>query len=255
MEYNPMPNYGVADDSQLYYRPMNTLEQYQVPIQNISQQFENMNFGDQNSVQSLENNLSISEGPISSLPLYMRKIRPIRSQSINRTNEGSSYMKQNFLFDKITASHIKDDNSLQSDQNPISLENLDAKQFMPRILIYNKQDNDNLSSVGGSSQSSLVSFNDAGSLSSLDLSFDGSGMPYIRNQKQSAFSRVKSNKSDHSNDDQMDDNGTYEMKVDQNMNDVNESSHDSKTFNKSSFYRLKNDSSKRDDSHDRGGVT
>ena len=124
------------------------------------------------------------------------------------------------------------------------MENFDANQFMPRIIKYNPTDNDALSSVGGSSQSSIVSFNDGGSVSSLELSFDGSGMPFLRNNKQSAFSRVKSNVSDHSGDDNPESSNTYDHKTDQLMIDGNESSHDSRKHNKSSFFRLKNEAQK-----------
>ena len=195
MQIEPI-NYGITDDSQLInnynqfslinqnpyytYNQQSTLEQYQVPMQNMNQQFADMNFGDYNSQQSLENNMCLSEGPISSVPLYMRKMRPIRSQSINREAKGSQYMKESFLFEKLESNSAKDDNILHRDQQPIMIENLDSKQFMPKILRYNKNDYENLSSVCGSSQSSMQSFGDGGSQSSLDLSFDGSGVPYIK---------------------------------------------------------------------------
>jgi hypothetical protein len=198
-----------------------------------------MNFGENKSQQSLENHMNMSEGPISSLPLYMRQMRPIRSLSINRETQGSAYIKDSFLFDKLTSSNVKDDMGIQNAQKPNLLGNLDTNQFMPRIIKPRLNDNDGISSVGGSSQSSIVSFNDGGSVSSLDLSFDGSGVPYFRNYKQSAFSLVKGSKSDHSEDDN--NNNTFDAKVNQNINDVNESSHDSKKLNKSSFFRLKNE--------------
>lgn len=180
MQYTPVMNYGMVDDSQLinnynqinlmnqnqyFTNYQNTLEEYSVPMQNINQQFANINFGDTRSDASLDNNLSIDNGPISSLPLYMRKMRPIRSQSINRTSQGSRYMNEAFLFDKIEAHNSKDDNSLQNDQHPIAIDNIDPKMFMPRVIKNTMSDGDNLSSCGNSSQSSFYSsFNDAGSM-------------------------------------------------------------------------------------------
>ena len=258
MQVNPVNNYGIVDDSQLinsynqvnltnfnpnYSNQISTLDQYQIPMQNLGQQFAGMGFGENNSQQSLENNMGMSDGPISSLPLYMRKMRPIRSQSINRDSKESGYMNNNFLFEKVQDHHSKDDIGIQKDVQPIKMENFDANQFMPKVIKY---ENDALSSVGGSSQSSIMSFNDGGSVSSLELSFDGSGIPFLRNNKQSAFSRVKSNMSEHSGEENNEGNNTYDNKADQLMVEVNDSSHDSRKHNKSSFFRLKNETQKSD---------
>lgn len=119
---------------------------------------------------------------------------------------------------------------------------------MPVILKNKWQDIDGSSNA--SSISSLWSNNDACSVSSIDLSFDGSGMPYIKTNKQSAFSRVhKKSQGSLSNPDEDKDYITYEEEKGLgNLGDDNDSSQDiNKKVNKSSFFRLKNSKSYRED--------
>ena len=147
---------------------------------------------------SFENTYS-SNNPLSSLPLHMRVIRPIRSHSINRLPQNSAYMKETFLFDKITQAHSKDDATLDKEYSPLFTDNQDSKQFRPRILKYNEMDVENLSNSSMSSQSSAYSFSDVGSASSLDLSFDEWGMPYLKPFRASAFAKFQNNDiSEHS---------------------------------------------------------
>ena len=152
-------------------------------------------FNDWHSIQkeiSIDKNFN-STNPLSSLPLHMRWIRPVRSQSINRLPNNSSYMKDSFLFDKVTQAHSKDDNTLEKEYSPLFTDNQESKPFKPRVLKYNEMDVENLSSSSISSQSSAYSFSDVGSASSLDLSFDEFGMPYLKSFKASAFSKFQNN--------------------------------------------------------------
>ena len=195
---------------------------------------------------SLENNFSSNNDPLSSLPLHMRGIRPFRSHSItNRLPESSSYMKDAFLFDKIKQTHYKDDNTLEKEYSPLFVDNQEPKSFVPKILKYNAMDFENMSNSSYSSQSSAYSFSDAGSASSLDLSFDGSGMPYLKSYKASAFAKVQNNdKSEHSNslsDHSQSDSEGGPKGPELIPNTITAIKADSKPLKKSSFFRLRID--------------
>lgn len=242
---------GVLDDSQLVHRfgqfnlvnhnmnympnPQNAIDQYQLSAQAMS------NSND----MSLDNNCSANaETPLSSVPLHLRNSnRPVRSQSINRVPESSKYMKESFLFDKLTRSNSKDDNTLQKDQNPLKVERPEVKSFVPKILKYNMPDVDNCSSPSISSQSSYFSFNDAASCSSLDMSFDGTGMPYLKPFRASAFAKVQAgDNSDRSSSLSADDRRDYDEEIEKGLlidtDDMNNEG-EARAQNKSSFFRLK----------------
>lgn len=231
--------FNLVNHNQGYMYPQNLIDQYPLGAQN---------YNNSNDV-SLENNYSNNETPLSSVPSHMKNTnRQNRSQSINRVPESSQYMKESFLFDKLTSDNSKDDNTIQRDQNPLNIERQEPRSFAPRILKYNMPEIDNLSSPSRSSQSSRFTFNDAASCSSLDLSFDGSGNPYIKAHKSSAFAKVQPGEfsdrgSSLSADDQKHiDNTEIEkgllIDADDNMDD-----NDNKFQNKSSFFRLKDTSS------------
>lgn len=140
-----------------YMYPQNTIEQYPLNGQGV-QSYNNSND------LSLENNYSNNENPLSSVPSHLKNSsRMVRSHSINRIPEGSQYMKESFLFDKLTNDNSKDDNTIQRDSNPLNIEKSEARSFAPRILKYNMPDVDNHSSASRSSQSSRFTFNDAAS--------------------------------------------------------------------------------------------
>jgi hypothetical protein len=164
---NQRPNYG-----------QNNLDFYQFPEQNNN-----------SNDLSLENNFSNYEGHLSSIPAHMIK-KTNRSHSIKNIPECSLYMKDSFLFDKMgDNSAAKDDTVIKFDLHPL---NLEPKPLHPTIL--NKKEADLLSSSSKSSQSSFVSINDGASCSSLEMSFDGSGLPYLKPfSRQSAFAKVKKN--------------------------------------------------------------
>jgi len=235
---------GFVDDSQL--------------IQSFSQfslMNANPNFGQQNAFDlynipapnsvnscdiSLENNFSNYGGHLSSLPSYMTSSRMNRSHSINnRLPDCSSYMKENFLFDKIGEKISKDDTTIRINKNPITVEPLDSKPFQPLILKNHKIEIDALSNSSYSSKSSKISFNESGSCSSLEISFDGSGVPYMKPFRTSAFAKVKNNPTqDLSNSQDSDDYKNQEKEKPMEMED---SSNDNlKCQSKSSFFRLKN---------------
>lgn len=200
---------------------------------------------------SLDNNFSNNNDPLSSLPLHMRGIRPVRSHSINRLPQSSAYMKESFLFDKIKDSHYKDDDALEKEYSPLFSDNQESKSFQPRILKYNAMDFENMSNSSVSSQSSAYSFSDAGSASSLDLSFDGSGMPYLKSFKASAFAKVQNHEksnhtsslSDHSHSDSE---GNAKV-ADLVPNTITAIKADSKPLKKSSFFRLRIDNDRNPD--------
>lgn len=209
----PISSYGCADDSGLIAEqsqlnlanqnmdvqmPQNqsTLDAYNFPMQGLNEGLENLNLFETNSNASLDNNFSQKNEPLSSLPLHIQKHRaPIRSNSINRLPGGSKYFQESFLFDKMDANNVKDDNSLQIDQNPLKMPESKPNVIPTQIL---KQNFDHVksecSSVSESSQSSMFSFGDSGSQSSLDLSFDGHGQPYLKPCRVSAFAKVKNRK-------------------------------------------------------------
>lgn len=252
MQFNGIQNMPVMDDSQLiqrfgqfnlvnqnmqYMQAQNTIEQYQLPQQNYSNSNE----------MSLDNNYSNNENPLSSLPLHLQtKAKPTRPHSTNRVPESSTYMKESFLFDKLTSENSKDDNTIQKVQNPLKVEKQEVRSFAPRVLKYNMPEVDNLSSPSRSSQSSVFSFNDAGSWSSLDLSFDGSGNPYLKPFRASAFAKVQTgDNSDRSSSLSADDRKNYEnQEIEKGLLIEMEENNDdeSKFQNKSSFYRLKDSS-------------
>mmetsp|Transcript_9191 Transcript_9191/g.10396 ORF Transcript_9191/g.10396 Transcript_9191/m.10396 type:complete len:114 (+) Transcript_9191:914-1255(+) len=106
----------------------------------------------------------------------------------------------------------------------------------PIMLKNYKLDADVLSNSSYSSKSSRVSsFNDNASCSSLEMSFDGSGNPYIKPYRTSAFAKVKSDvNGDCSNSQDSDDYRNQEKEKEKPME------LDDKTAqNKSSFFRLK----------------
>jgi hypothetical protein len=211
---NGMQNMGVMDDSNLIqsfgqfnlsnqnynFKPMmNAYEQYQLSNQQAS------NSND----LSMDNNFSSNNDPISSLPLHMRaQNKPIRSQSSNRIPESSKYMKETFLFEKMQPFNLNDDNTLRKDVSPIQVE---KREFVPKVLKYNINNAERRSSPSRSSQSSMISsFNDAISCSSLDMSFDGSGNPYLKSIKASAFAKFQTkNKSERSSSISEDDKRLY----------------------------------------------
>mmetsp|Transcript_881 Transcript_881/g.762 ORF Transcript_881/g.762 Transcript_881/m.762 type:complete len:270 (+) Transcript_881:430-1239(+) len=120
-------NMGFVDDSQLIQsfaqfslmnqNPnycQNTTDAYQIPIQNST---------NSNDI-SLENNFSNYGQHLSSVPAHMTSTKMNRSHSINnRESQGSGYMTENFLFDKIGEKTSKDDTTIKIYQNPITLEN------------------------------------------------------------------------------------------------------------------------------------
>lgn len=220
------------------YPTQNTIDQYQLSSQNPS---------DSND-PSMENNYSSNADPLCSVPPNMRNdTRPNRSHSIGRMPESSSYMQENFLFDKFKQNNAKDDNVLYKDQHPLNVENQERKQFMPRVLKYRGIDVENCSSPSRSSQSSMYSFNDAASVSSLDMSFDNSGMPYLKPSRASAFSRVKSAENSERSNSLGDKNNEGETEEEKTLNMDPDDSHpgsDSRNQNKSSFFRLKNEGEK-----------
>lgn len=124
IQVNPANQYFIPDDSQIYQNHQinlvnmnpyfgsyghNAVGMYNIPI-GFNEQFNQMNFGEASSNASLENNLSLNNDPLSSVPLHLRKMRPIRSQSSTKIDRGSEYMQSSFLFDKIMDSPSKDDN-------------------------------------------------------------------------------------------------------------------------------------------------
>jgi hypothetical protein len=192
---------------------------------------------------SLENNFSSNNDPLSSLPLHMREIRPaVRSHSINRIPQSSAYMKESFLFDKVKNSHFKDDDALAKNYSPLFSNSQDSKSFQPKILKYNANDFENMSNSSISSQSSAYSFSDAGSASSLDLSFDGSGLPYLKPFRASAFAKVQNNKSDHTSSlsDHSDSEGNSKADV-LDPNTLTGGKADSRPLKKSGFFRQRYD--------------
>lgn len=201
---------------------------------------------------SLENNISNNNEPLSSLPLHLRDHRIIRSHSINRIPESSRYMKESFLFDKIKQSHFKDDNTLEKDYSPL----VDNRPFMPRILKINAADFENLSSSSVSSQSSMHSFNDAASASSLELSFDGSGNPYLKPFRASAFAKVQNKDvSDRSSSVSQDgqsrsDSESREKRMPPLPDSFSNVKADMRFQNKSSFFRLKNENDSYENPYD-----
>jgi hypothetical protein len=203
----------------------NTIEQYQMQVPN-----------DVGSTDlSLENNFSNYEGQLSSVPANMSNhAKTHRANSISRIPERSSYFKDTFLFEKMGGSKPNDDSTIRKDSNPIQIEQLDVKSFQPRILQLNKPDPDALSNSSYSSQSSLRSFTDGGSCSSLELSFDGAGTPYLKPGRPSAFAKIKNN----SNNDNSHDEENKEEEPEKHM-DLEEGSYDKKQKVKSSFFRLK----------------
>ena len=200
----------------------NTIDMYQIPVQNSTHSNE----------ISLENNYSNYEGHLSSLPSHMTSNRFHRSHSINKIPESSTYMKDNFLFEKIGEKTCKDDTTIKIYQNPITIDQNDPNQIQPLVLKNHNKDFENLSNSSYSSKSSLVSFSDGGSCSSLDMSFDGSGMPYIKPYRTSAFAKVQHNNGEYSNSQDSDDYKNQEKEKPMEIED-------SKGGMKSSFFRLK----------------
>lgn len=247
MPASGVQNFGVMDDSNLIqsfgqfnlsnhnynFNPMmNAYEQYQLSNQQAS------NSND----LSMDNNFSSNNDPISSLPLHMRAHnKPNRSQSYSRIPESSKYMKETFLFEKLQPFNSIDDNTIRKDVDPIQVE---KKEFAPKVLKYNMDRIERRSSPSRSSQSSMISsFNDAVSCSSLDMSFDGSGNPYLKSIKASAFAKVQhKNRSERSSSISEDDKRLYtnqEVEKGLMMDDDNDDSSDIRNQNKSSFFRLK----------------
>lgn len=209
---NQNPNYG-----------QNTIDMYQMPVQNST---------NSNDI-SLENNFSNYGQQLSSVPAHMSNPKMNRSHSINRVPEGSQYLKENFLFEKIGEKTSKDDTTIKIYQNPITIEQNDA-QFQPIMLKNHKLDPEVQSNSSYSSKSSMVSsFNDNASCSSLEMSFDGSGNPYIKPYRTSAFAKVKSDvNGDCSNSQDSDDYKNQEKEKPMELDDK-------QAMNKSSFFRLK----------------
>lgn len=188
---------GFVDDSQLiqsfaqfslmnqnpYYNQQSMMDVYQMQPQNNGDDI------------SLENNFSNYEGQLSSIPSHMKNPRLQRSHSINRIPESSTYIKDSFLFDKLseqdTDKSWKDDNAIKTVQNPIIVEDNQPMPVKNFKWINNIQADDNLSNSSRSSKSSIFSFNESASCSSLEMSFDGSGTPYIKPFRTSAFAKVK----------------------------------------------------------------
>ena len=113
-----------------------------------------------------------------------------RSNSINNQIQPSSpYMKENFLFDKLGEKTSKDDTTIKIYQNPITIEQNDPTSLQPFNLMNHRLEVDALSNSSVSSKSSI--FNDSGSCSSIDLSFDGTGAPFLKPFRTSAFAKVK----------------------------------------------------------------
>jgi len=235
--------FNLSNQNCYYNQPQNMYDMYQQQPQNVN---------NSNDV-SLDNNGSVNNDPISSLPLHMRtQNKANRSHSINRLPESSQYMKESFLFEKIGGPNSKDDNIIHRDKSPIQVDG--GKSFAPVILQNNILNGSRGSSPSKSSQSSRYSsINDGVSCSSLDLSFDGSGNPYLKPFRASAFAKVQQNdNSDRSSSISADDRGNNRMKEEEKElemeSDGPNDDSDSKLQQKSSFFRLKDTSSKQDNS-------
>lgn len=208
------------------YYNLNNLDFYNLPAQSNNQ-----------NESSLENNFSNYEGQLSSVPAHMKN-RPGRAHSISKMPERSQYMQDSFLFDKMadnTAS--KDDTVIRIDLHPLNLGQMEPSTNQYAIF-RNKIEAGKLSNSSRSSLSSFVSINDGASCSSLDVSFDELGNPYLRPFKQSAFSKVK--KADSSDLSQSQDSEEQRNKETERHMEFDDGSYeDSKHQNKSSFFRLK----------------
>lgn len=208
---NQKPNYG-----------QNNLDFYQFQAQN------------NNSTDlSLENNFSNYEGRLSSIPAHMKK-KIHRSHSINNVPASSLYMKDSFLFDKMgDNSAAKDDTVIKYDLHPLNFESKQNQFNGPNI----KKEADLLSSSSQSDQSSFISINDGASCSSLEISFDGSGLPYLKPFRQSAFAKVKNNhESDLSKSQDSEEHNNIETEKHMIFDDV--IMDEDKNQCKSSFFRL-----------------
>jgi hypothetical protein len=183
---------------------------------------------------SLENNFSNYEGRLSSIPAHMIK-KNNRSHSIKNVPASSLYMKDSFLFDKMgDNSAAKDDTVIKFDLHPLNLERKSLHSNIP-----NKKEADLLSNSSKSSQSSFISINDGASCSSLEMSFDGSGLPYIKTfSRQSAFAKVKKNDvSDLSQSQDSEEHNNKETEKHMIFDDVTYD--ENKNQYKSSFFKLK----------------
>jgi hypothetical protein len=209
------------------YYNQNNLDFYNIPVQNNNQSNE----------LSLDNNFSNYEGHLSSVPAHM-KVKQGRSHSINKIPERSQYMQDSFLFDKMSDNAAsKDDTVIRIDLNPLNLGELEPRKNQYTIF-KNKIEAERLSNSSRSSLSSFYSINDGASCSSLDLSFDESGLPYLRSFKQSAFAKVKkADSSDLSQSQDSEENKNREAEKHMEFDDG--SYEDNKHQNKSSFFRLK----------------
>lgn len=234
---------GFVDDSQLiqsfaqfslmnqnpYYGQQNMMDLYQMQTQSNG-----------NDDISLENNFSNYEGQLSSIPSHMKSNRLQRSHSINRIPESSTYIKENFLFDKLGEKTWKDDTTIKNDQNPILVEEKEPTPIQNFKYFNQIQADDNLSNSSGTSKSSFVSFNESASCSSLEMSFDGSGAPYIKPFRTSAFAKVK-NVSDCNQSNSQESSEDFHSQEREKPVEINDGSYDAaKNKSKSSFFRLKN---------------
>ncbi len=112
---------------------------------------------------------------------------------------------------------------------------------MQNFKLFNQlQADDNLSNSSLSSKSSIFSFNESASCSSLEMSFDGSGTPYIKPFRTSAFAKVK-NGADGDQSNSQESSEDYKSQEREKPVQMDDGSYEAnKHKNKSSFFRLKN---------------
>lgn len=163
MNLGPNQPMGFVDDSQLIqsfaqFSLMNNNPYY--GQQNMMDICQMQTPSNGNDGISLENNFSNYDGHLSSIPSHMKSQRLQRSHSINRIPESSTYIKENFLFEKLGEKTSKDDATIRNYQNPILLE---EKEPTPIQKYKHLQPDDNLSNSSGTSMSSFVSFNESAS--------------------------------------------------------------------------------------------
>ena len=130
----------------------------------------------------------------------------------------------------------KDDTIIKIDLHPLNYGQLEPTKNHHSIL-KNKIEGDMFSNSSKSSKSSFISINDVASCSSLDLSFDGSGVPYLNPFRQSAFSKIK--KGDNSDLSQSQDSEEQKNPEKEKHMQFNDGSYDENHNKKSSFFRLK----------------
>jgi len=259
-------NMGMGDDAQLVqnFAQMSLMNQnfanFGIPQPSNYNSCKNLDMGlggDGSNNDNSNGNFGNYEGQLSSVPPHMKTSKLTRSNSIsgvpsssgfskidlsNNSVNNSSYMNEAFLFEKFGQKMSKDDSSFCKCNSTTAVDPIISQPLLPPSMKLRKAESDLLSNSSYSSKSSVLSFNDNVSCSSLDLSFDGSGKPYLKNPpKVSAFAKVKggteANDSVSEDDDSMDpNNSSSEKRV--RSNHVSPSRPGNKK--KSSFFRLKN---------------